>query len=347
MPRNLFEYHPVVGYRFIPGLRARVRHEGGGYLVRCNAAGLRCEHEVTAEKPADTVRVVVVGDSYTAGDGVSNAFRYSDVLEQRLLASFGGRGVQVLNFGLPGSGTDQQLLALRELGRGIDYDVLLMVPMVENIIRNLDTHRLAMSAFSGLLVERPKPYFTLDGGKLVQHHVPVPKDVREPQTKAEEAAAPTGVADRLRGVIRRATDRVDDRIPGFRAFTQRLRGLALPAEYNDAKDPGWLLMRGLLEAFIDDARTDPKRKVVLAPWPTFSHIDGSLDPKPYIARFGELCSARKIDFVDALPRFLDEPRGVRERCRFEQDEHPTRLGHAMFAEALYSNVRKHVEAARS
>ena len=30
MTRLLYEYHPVVGYRFVPGVRARVRHEGGG-----------------------------------------------------------------------------------------------------------------------------------------------------------------------------------------------------------------------------------------------------------------------------------------------------------------------------
>ena len=47
MARNLFEYHPVLGYRFIPGLIARVSHEAGGYLVRCNQAGFRCDHEVT------------------------------------------------------------------------------------------------------------------------------------------------------------------------------------------------------------------------------------------------------------------------------------------------------------
>lgn len=350
MARNLFEYHAVIGYRFIPGLRARVRHEGGGYLVQCNRAGLRCRHEVTAAKPADTVRVVVVGDSYTAGDGVSNAFRYTDLLELRLLSAFGGRGVEVLNFGLPGSGTDQQLLALRELGRGLEYDVLVLAPMVENILRNLESHRLATSAFSGLLVERPKPYFTLEAGVLALHHVPVPKDTREPAEKAKSNATPgaaTGSASPMRGFVRRVTAKVDGKIPGFRAFTQRMRGLTHPQEYNDPQDPAWLLMRAILTQFIDDARVAPKRRVVLAPWPTFGHIEGGLDPKPYLARFGELAQAAGIDLVDAIPSFVDEPRAVRDRCRFVHDEHPTRLGHSLFADALFPQLRKHVEAAMS
>lgn len=343
MARNLFEYHPVIGYRYIPGLRARVRHEGGGYLVQCNRAGFRCRHEVTAEKPAGTFRIIVCGDSYTAGDGVSNAHRYTDLLESRL-----GSNVQVLNFGLPGTGTDQQLLALRELGKGVDYDLLLLAPMVENILRNLDTHRLANSAFSGLLVERPKPYFTLEGGKLSLHHVPVPKDTREPdadaKAKAAEQAKPEeGAGGLMRGLLRKVTAAVDEKVPGFRAFTQRVRGVTHPVEYDDANDPGWLLMRAILEQFIDEAKG---KKVVLAPLPTFGHVEGGLDPEPYLARFGELASATGVELVNILPRFMDEPRSVRDRCRYPHDEHPTRLGHTLYADALYSHLHKHVEARR-
>jgi hypothetical protein len=346
MAHNLFEYHPVIGYRFIPGLRARVRHEGGGYLVQCNHAGLRCRHEVTAAKPPDTVRIIVIGDSYTAGDGVSNAFRWSDRLEQRLLAANGGAGVQVLNFALPGSGTDQQLLAFRELGKGVEYDVLVLAPMVENILRNLDSHRLATSAFSGALVERPKPYFTLQGAALQLHHVPVPKDTREPDAKAEPGHDPAheSAAGRVRALLRRVTTTVDERVPGFRAFTQRVRGVTHPPQYDDPHDPAWRLMRAILAGFIDDAQRVPRRRVLLAPWPTFGHIEGGLDPKPYVTRFRELAAARGVDFVDALPRFTDEPRAVRARCRFAIDEHPTRLGHSLFADALYPHLREHTEA---
>ncbi len=29
MTRQLFQYHATIGYHFIPGLKARVEHEGG------------------------------------------------------------------------------------------------------------------------------------------------------------------------------------------------------------------------------------------------------------------------------------------------------------------------------
>ena len=43
--RQLLRDDPVIGVRYLPGIRERVEHEGGGYLVRTNAAGFRCDHE--------------------------------------------------------------------------------------------------------------------------------------------------------------------------------------------------------------------------------------------------------------------------------------------------------------
>jgi hypothetical protein len=102
--RQLFEYHPTFAYRFIPGLKARVDHEGGGYLLRTNAQGFRCSHDFDAARSPGMKRVLLFGDSYTAGGGVSNKRRYGDVLEQLV------DDLQVYNFGLSGSGTDQQYL---------------------------------------------------------------------------------------------------------------------------------------------------------------------------------------------------------------------------------------------
>ena len=108
MPRQIFEYHPVIGYHFVPGITARVSHEGGGYLVKTNQSGFRCESEVTRKKPLGMLRALMFGDSFTAGDGVSNMPRYSDLLEDRF------DGLQVLNFALPGTRTDQQYLTFQE-----------------------------------------------------------------------------------------------------------------------------------------------------------------------------------------------------------------------------------------
>ena len=73
--RQIFEYDPDIGYRYIPGLRARIPHESGGYLIRANEMGFRSTREYVAEKPPGVRRVLLFGDSYTAADGVPNERR--------------------------------------------------------------------------------------------------------------------------------------------------------------------------------------------------------------------------------------------------------------------------------
>ena len=39
--RQYLQYDPIAGYRFIPDIRARIPHEGGGYLIQTNEKGFR------------------------------------------------------------------------------------------------------------------------------------------------------------------------------------------------------------------------------------------------------------------------------------------------------------------
>src|SRR5262245_32188993 len=94
-----FRYDPDVGFTFLPNLKIRVPHETGGYLVRTNSLGFRDHRNPTVSTNGQR-RVFIFGDSFTAGDGVSNGKRFSDELERFL------PGVEFYNFGLPGTGTD-------------------------------------------------------------------------------------------------------------------------------------------------------------------------------------------------------------------------------------------------
>jgi len=323
MGRNLFEYHPRIGYRFIPGIRARVRHESGGYLVRCNAAGFRCDHEVTPKKPDGVFRIILSGDSYTAGEGVSNGQRYGDLLESRFPHT------QLLNFALPGTGTDQQYLAFCEYAAELEYDLLVISPMVENIRRITSTHRITMNSTDGELVRRAKPYYTLEGDKLTLHHWPVPKQVEPVQAPPADGAG-------NRGALGRLLRRLDGRMPGLLALSQRLRGIRDPIEYENPADPAWRLMKRILQAWIDRA-TAP---VILCPIPTFSHINRGFGWSNIHSRFAELASDR-VQLVDLLPAFWNLPAAERKQCKFPIDEHPSPRGHQVIANALASYVEPH------
>lgn len=335
MPRDLFELHPVTGYRYIPGLHAQVPHEGGGYLVRCNRVGYRCRHEPTPDKPPGAFRILVFGGGFTAGNGVDEAQRFTELLE-RNLAGPGPKQVQVLNFGLPGSGSDQHLLGYRQYGRDIEHDLLVLCPHVETILRNLETHASVPSGEAEVDPEKPtllpKPRFSLEGEGLVLH--PPPTDPPAPSLGAPTPPPPSLV----RGLLQRFTAEVDKKVPGFHAFTRRVRGVGYPEEYTDPQHPAWRLQRAILRTFLAEARSP----VVLAPIPTFEHVDGTLAADPYLARFGEVAVEGRCELVNFLPRFFDEPRSVREQCRFARDPHPTALGHTLMAESLVPHLRRYL-----
>ena len=93
--RQFLEYHPVVGLWYVPNLRVRIPHEGGSYALATNSVGMRANREYSRSSERSAVRILLLGDSFSAGDGVNNEDRFSDVLERQ------HPGLEVLNFGLP------------------------------------------------------------------------------------------------------------------------------------------------------------------------------------------------------------------------------------------------------
>ncbi len=215
--------------------------------------------------------------------------------------------------------------------------LILICPLVENILRNLDSERLTQSSAQGQLVMRPKPYFELRAGELELHHVPVPKGVT-PLEDVPPERLPSN-AERVSPVRRRMREintAVDRRLPGFREWTQRVRHLSLPAEYRSASDPAWLLMSAILRRSIGEA-TVP---VVLCPIPTFAHLFKTASADDYRARFAELAEQTGVELIDVLPALWEHPRQLLKRSRFPEDEHPNRLGHRLLAEALTPHLER-------
>lgn len=315
MSRQLVQYHPVLGHLFIPGLRLRVPHEGGGYLVQTNAAGFRSGHEFRAERTPGTRRILLFGDSFTAGDGVSNSQRYSDRLEAALPAT------EVYNFGLSGAGTDQHYLAWRECARGIEADQVVIAIQPENIRRNASAFRLNMDP-GGAEVYYPKPYCTLGPDGLEWHHQPVPEGTRRAGELPDEARADVG--GRLRAV------RVAVNALGVKDLVQRLTGFQPQPEYDSADHPDWRLMRAILHEWI----VRIPQPVTLLHVPLYHYVEGVADASAVQARLGEVAAGTGATLVDPLPEILALPAATRRGFRFEHDIHPTPAYHALLAAVL-------------
>jgi lysophospholipase L1-like esterase len=285
--------------------------------VRANAAGFRSEHEFTPARPPGTYRVLLFGDSFTAGDGVSNRDRYGDLLERQL------PGVQVFNFGLPGSGTDQQYLAWREMAGEIEHDLLVLAVQVENIRRV--AARMRIFEAEGREVVLAKPYFTLsDDGALSLHGVPVPREPLRP-----DQVAPEDWAHLDRGGDHALMRKVVNKL-GVKDVVQTLtRYQPLPA-YDRADHPDWRLMRAILARWVAEAPVP----VLLVPVPLYQYVEETSSPEGYQQRFRELAADTGALLHDPLPDFHRLPKAERRQLRFGRDIHPTAAWHRVMADSL-------------
>ncbi len=321
--RQILEYHPTIGHLYVPGLTVRMMHENHGYWLTTNQAGFRSDREYSRDKPVGVRRIALFGDSFTAGDGVQNRDRFSEVVARRF------PGFEVMNFGLTHSGTDQQYLIFQE--RQFDPDIIVLCPMVENIRRNLRAS-LPNRTHDGRLFERRKPYFTVVGGNLMLHNVPVPHPKLEDERKVPVMTSDSGVrtiwrhASRLKMRVRRAA--IDLRLASR---------VDLFPEYADAGGPAWVLMRTIIEHW---ARQFGKPFVV-APIPWYLHYEqpDRYDVHAYRSRFHEL-NGPGIRVCDCLPDLLRHTLAERRRFTYERDKHFTVEGHAAFGNALADALGK-------
>ena len=147
----------VLGYMHRPGARGLWNKEGNVY-VQINSAGMR-DKEHAREKPAGTIRIAVLGDSYAEAFQVSSQETFWAVMEWELetCVSKYGKKVEVLNFGVSGYGTAQELLMLQHRAWEYSPDIVVLAITPANDICNNSRE---------LEHDSSRPYFVYRGDKL-------------------------------------------------------------------------------------------------------------------------------------------------------------------------------------
>jgi lysophospholipase L1-like esterase len=109
----LYRKSPTRRYELRPGVDAVVGRQP--VRIRINAAGFRDDVDYPEEKAEGTLRVVVLGDSFTFAGKVALADTMAKVLESRLRIGSSTR-YEVLNLAVPGYNTDQEATTLEDVG---------------------------------------------------------------------------------------------------------------------------------------------------------------------------------------------------------------------------------------
>ncbi len=113
-------------------LRANLSGTFQGSTVRTNRAGFR-DKDIPVSKPAGHLRIVALGDSVLFGWAVEQEQSYSSLLEQPLSAAC-GTPVEVVNTGVPGYNTVQQVALFKSIGQHFDPD-LVLIQVLHNDLR--------------------------------------------------------------------------------------------------------------------------------------------------------------------------------------------------------------------
>ncbi len=113
-----------VGYVPTPGFAGCIRRPEFDACFTAGGAGLRGADP--GPRRADTVRVLLLGDSLTWGFGVRDEETVAVRLEGLLAARHPELDLQVLNGGVPGYGTADQLAFLRSRGADLAPDVVIL-----------------------------------------------------------------------------------------------------------------------------------------------------------------------------------------------------------------------------
>jgi hypothetical protein len=167
-PAEFYTFDPYAGWKIKPYAYGWQTHEGVA-LMQANSDGFRGP-DYALEKPPGTLRIAVLGDSFTEAQHVAFEDTFCAVAQRDLQAqcpfAVGGDGrpqriftnVEVINFGCDGYGTAQELEILRHWVWRYSPDVVVLAFFNGNDVRN-----------NSVVLEGDKcrPFFVHQGGRLV------------------------------------------------------------------------------------------------------------------------------------------------------------------------------------
>ncbi len=318
------------------------------YRIDINSMGLR-EREIDAGETRHH-RVLILGDSFAFGVGLEVGERFSDLLDASLPGD-----VDVVNGGVPGWGTDQEVLFYESSLRRLEPDVVVLTFLAQNDIVN--------NGLPGPLVGTgAKPRFECAGDSL-QLELPPPPAKLSLGLRAKRELRKSRL---LLFVKRRIEMREyhhhaveDPRYVqhGFEASRHLSHWSAYDTRGGEAIDAAWCVTERLLDRLASDCKHDGAELIVFAfpskvdvddPWRAEmlrrTGVDESYIDKafPY-RRLSAFCAERGIEYHYPIAAFQAAAR--REPLFFDHDAHPNAAANALAADLLRDVVSTSIQHA--
>jgi lysophospholipase L1-like esterase len=331
------QYDPVLGWRIAPNAYWRAITEEYSTVMQYGPKGLRGKDRPYA-KPAGVSRIVMLGDSFVDGYTVPVEDRVSEVVEARL-----GSGTEVINLGVSGYSTDQELLMLESEGFKYQPDLVFLFAYYNDFWMNGQT-LLARNQF--------KPVFRLDdAGNLTLANVPVPRPVPALEDRSRLYAMVRDAVKSSPWLYKTATlghGWAVSPLPmpsGAGGTADQFR--VYQKEDKPELQRVWKITQALLRRMNRESQEHGARLVVFyAPsrvelsaeeW-SQSNIPADYAPEVVVQHLARICGAEGIPLIDPTRQFQEARK--KEPLSFAHDVHWTQAGHRAAAEAVTDYIQK-------
>ena len=285
-------------------------------VVRTNRYRLR-DDEFPRSKPPGEFRILVLGDSFTFGLGVAHDDLYTEQVEQFLDEIPGCAPAQVINAGVAGYNTTQELIYLLREGLSFQPDLVVLGFYWNDLVGN----------------EAELP--PLDSTPLVTAEA----GVRAPPRHR----IPAFIRDRLRQwlTLYLAVTRAKDLVAAWTGPPNPYQVVqkALLAEDEGTVDRYWGPTRARLARIAGTLRAAGIPFLVLR-FPMEPEIGRVAQPSLLGRRLAEFASSEGVTYVDLGPPYERARRDGRNPF-LPYDRHPNAVGMAIAARELLAPVRAH------
>ena len=343
------------GWRGTAQFKATVATEDYIHDLTLNSAGMHDgEHPQT--KPADTQRILMLGDSFVRAHQVRESETAHQLLENLLNQEATASPVEVISAGVDGWGTGQQLLYYRHEGRFSQPDlVLLMVYLGNDVTDNLPGRGVTTGVRNCYA-----PYFVLHQDRLD----PEPWLYAPGLAPAIDQSGPVRkVLARILGKIYQTSRLYAQLEPLFATQQRRVSELDFYADDNELFDYSLRLTFALIRQLHQEVRQDEAQfaVVLISPlalldfarmttaereqvYQRLPHMRRAEDLDPPNQVFADALAREGIQVLDLFPAFVQHLNKTEGPLHFQQDKHWNVAGNRLAGEAIYRWLQEQREA---
>ncbi|MEW5959039.1 MAG: SGNH/GDSL hydrolase family protein [Chloroflexota bacterium] len=333
------------GWRGKPNYQTTVATDDYTHDLTLNSAGMH-DTEHSLAKPANTFRILMLGDSFVQAVQVREPETAHQVLEDALNSRGASPPVEVVSAGVGGWGTGQQLQYFRREGRRYQPDLVLLMFFLGNDVKdNLPGRGVTVAG-----INHYAPYFVLAG-----HRLDPDPWLYAPGLEPVIGPASTGrkrVNDILGNIYRRS--RLYQQLePLVAAGPVQASMLDFYLRRSDTFDYALVLTYALAgqlhqEVTLDGAAfgvvlispidliefsrmSQAEREAVYQKFPGMRRAEEIESPNRQIAAH---LAGQGIEVLDLLPVFIQAVEDSGEKLHFEGDKHWTAAGNRLAGETI-------------